>query len=110
MLSFHSGDVDQTARPRERENSNIRTLGRVLKVKSHSLGYECLIKIPNPARPSPRDNIDRCIITSNSAMIFFKNSSIRPALPGQPFCTKVKIKKKLKTSRATLMISGPNEL
>ena len=29
MLSFHSGDVDQTARPREREKSNIRTLGRV---------------------------------------------------------------------------------
>ena len=60
MLSFHSGDIGQTARPREREKSNIRTLGRVHKVKSHSLGHEWLIKIP--ARPpSPRDNIDRCI-------------------------------------------------
>ena len=58
MLSFHSSDVGQTARPREREKSNIRTLGRVHKVKSHSLGHECLIKIPPP---SPRDNIDRCI-------------------------------------------------
>ena len=57
MLSFHFGDVGQTARPREREKSNIRTLGRVHKVKSHSLGHECLIKIR-----SPRDNIDRCII------------------------------------------------
>ena len=45
MLSFHSGDVGQFARPREREKSNIRTLGRVHKVKSHSLGHECLIKI-----------------------------------------------------------------
>ena len=48
MLSFHSSDVGQTARPREREKSNIRTLGRVHKVKSHSLVHECLIKIPNP--------------------------------------------------------------
>ena len=52
MLSFHSGDVGQTAQSREREKSNIRTLGRVHKVKSHSLGHECLIKIP-PARPAP---------------------------------------------------------
>ena len=51
ILSFHSGDVGQTARPREREKSNIRTQGRVHKVKSHSLGHECLIKIPTPARP-----------------------------------------------------------
>ena len=27
MLSFRSSDVGQTARPREREKSNIRTLG-----------------------------------------------------------------------------------
>ena len=46
ILSFHSNDVGQTARPLEREKSNIRTLGRVHKVKSHSLGNECLIKIP----------------------------------------------------------------
>ena len=53
MLSFHSGDVRQIARPREREKSNIRTLGRVQAVKSHSLGHECLIKIPTPAPPPP---------------------------------------------------------
>ena len=43
----------KTARPREkeREKSNIRTLGRVQKVKSHSLGHECLIRIPKSARP-----------------------------------------------------------
>ena len=46
MLSLHTGDVGQTARPWEREKSNIRTLGRVHEVKSHSLGHECLIKIP----------------------------------------------------------------
>ena len=51
MLSFHSGDVGQTARPRERQKANIRTLGRVHKVKSHSLGHEYLIKILTPARP-----------------------------------------------------------
>ena len=63
MLSFHSSDVGQTARPREREKSNILTLGRVQTVKSHSLEHECLIKIPTPAAPpSPRDNIDWCII------------------------------------------------
>ena len=45
-LSFHSGNVGQIARSREREKSNIRTLWRVHKVKSHSLGHECLIKIP----------------------------------------------------------------
>ena len=65
MLSFHSSDVGQTARPLEREQSNIRTLGRVHKVKNHSLGHECLIKILTPAPPSPspfpRDNIARCI-------------------------------------------------
>ena len=53
MLSFHSGDVGQTAQSREREKSNIRTLGRVHKVKSHSLGHECLIKIPPPPAPLP---------------------------------------------------------
>ena len=53
MLSFHSGDVRQIARPREREKSNIRTLGRVQTVKSHSLGHECLIKIPPPLPPPP---------------------------------------------------------
>ena len=64
MLSFHSDDIRQTAWPREREKSNIRTLGRVQTVKSHSLGHKCLIKIPTHARPPPlpRDNIDRCII------------------------------------------------
>ena len=62
MLSFHSGDVSQFVWPREREKSNIRILGRVQTVKSHSLGHECHIKIPTPAPPSPRDNIDRCII------------------------------------------------
>ena len=51
MLSFHSGDVRQIAR--EREKSNIRTLGRVQTVKSHSLGHDCLIKILHPARPPP---------------------------------------------------------
>ena len=61
MLSFHSSDVGQTARPRERDKSNISILGRIHKVKSHSLEHECLIKIPTPAHPpSPRDNIDRC--------------------------------------------------
>ena len=50
MLSFHSGDVGQIARPREREKSNIRTLGRVHKVKSHSLGMP--YQNPHP-RPSP---------------------------------------------------------
>ena len=48
MLSFHSGDVGQTARPREREKSNIRTLGRVHKVKSHSLENH-----PRPPAPPP---------------------------------------------------------
>ena len=51
MLSFHS--VGQIAQPWEREKSNIRTLGRVHNVKSHSLGHECLIKIPTPARTPP---------------------------------------------------------
>ena len=51
MLSFHSGDVRQTALPWEREKSNIRTLGQVHKIKSHSLGHECLIKIPTFAPP-----------------------------------------------------------
>ena len=60
MLSFHSGDVRQTARSRKREKSNFRTLGRVHKVKTHSLGYERFIKIPSPF-PSLRDNIDRYI-------------------------------------------------
>ena len=45
----------KTARPRERERekSNIRTLGRVHKVKSHFLGHVCLIKIPTPAPRPP---------------------------------------------------------
>ena len=60
MLSFHSGDVGQIARPREREKPNISILGRVHKVQSHSLGHDCLIKIPTTT-PNPRDNIDRCI-------------------------------------------------
>ena len=51
MLSFHSGDVGQTVRPQEREKSNIRTLGRVQKIKSHSLGHECLINLPPPHPP-----------------------------------------------------------
>ena len=49
MLSFHSGDVGPTARPQEREKSNIRTLGRVHKVKSYSLGHEC--PPPPPSLP-----------------------------------------------------------
>ena len=53
MLSFHSGDVRQIARPREREKSHIRILGRVQTVKSHSLRHECLIKIPLPLPPPP---------------------------------------------------------
>ena len=57
MPSFHSSDVGQTVRPREREKSNIRTLRRVHKVKSHSLGHECLIKIPTPAPPPPPHGI-----------------------------------------------------
>ena len=60
MLSFHSGDVGQTAQPREREKSNIRTLGRIHKVKAW-MPYQN----PNPRLPPPlssRDNIDRCIM------------------------------------------------
>ena len=59
MLSFLSGDVGQTAQPREREKSNIRTLGRVHKVKNHSLEHEylhghtgrsgCTYCLPSPA-------------------------------------------------------------
>ena len=51
MLSFHSGDIGQTARPREREKSNIRTQGQVHKVKSHSSGMNALSKSPPPPPP-----------------------------------------------------------
>ena len=53
MLSFHSGDVRQIARPREREKSNIRTLGRARHSKATPSGINALSKSPPPPPPPP---------------------------------------------------------
>ena len=52
MLLFHSGDVGQTARPRERENQIFAPWGESIKSKATFSGMNALSKSPSPP-PSP---------------------------------------------------------